>query len=273
MKNRPIGIFDSGVGGLTVYKEICNILPRESTIYFGDCGRTPYGTKSKETVNRYVKHAIRFLKSKHVKMIVVACNTASAYAIEAIRQEASGIPVIEVIDPGAEKAILSTKNKKIGVIATNATASSAIYEKVMQEKDPNVQVFTKACPLFVPIAEEGWWESDVALLAAKRYLHEVQDREIDTLLLGCTHYPLLTDVIANVMGSDVQIINSAKEVAFAVRVQMTDAEESVVKEKQKERSDCFYTSDSAEKFRELGERFLRRPLEHVEKLDVERFED
>jgi len=268
MDNRPIGIFDSGLGGLTVLKEITEILPHESIVYFGDCGRVPYGTKSKETVIKYTFQDIKFLLNQDIKIIVIACNTASACSYELVRDNFE-IPVLEVIKPGALAAARETKNKKIGVIGTKGTIDSGVYEKAIKETDCSIQVFSKACPLFVPLVEEGWWENEITLKIAEEYLIPLKQSGIDTLVLGCTHYPLLQGVISKVMGEDVKLVSSGQEVA---RVVMELIEKKgICRDKRISPVYRYYTSDSIEQFETLGSAFLSREIHSAEKVDIEKY--
>jgi glutamate racemase len=199
---RPIGVFDSGVGGLTVYRALEASLPGESMVYLGDTARVPYGTKSSETVLRYSREASRFLRSHDVKMIVVACNTASSVAMEAVAAE-SGVPAIGVIGPGARAAVARSTSSRIGVIGTRATIHSGAYALAIHAIAPDAEVISRPCPLFVPLAEEGWTDDDVAYRVAERYLEPLRDARIDTLVLGCTHYPLLKSTLQRVAGDRV----------------------------------------------------------------------
>lgn len=212
---KAIGIFDSGIGGLTVLKELAAALPFENTIYLGDTARVPYGIRSPETVTRYSFENTQFLLSQEIKMLVVACNTASAISLDAVKKEFP-LPVIGVLEPGARAAAAATRTRKIGIIGTEATIGSGAYEKAIRKLDPHIQVFSKACPLFVPLAEEGWTENDVAELVAERYLASFRTSGIDTLVLGCTHYPLLKKVIGTVVGPGITLIDSATETAKEV---------------------------------------------------------
>ena len=212
---KAIGIFDSGIGGLTVLKELAAALPRENTIYLGDTARVPYGIRSAETVTRYSFENTQFLLSQEIKMLVVACNTASAISLDAVKKEFP-LPVIGVLEPGARAAAAATRTRKIGIIGTEATIASGAYEKAIRKLDPDIQVFSKACPLFVPLAEEGWTENDVAVLVAERYLASFRTSGIDTLVLGCTHYPLLKKVIGKAVGHGITLIDSATETAKEV---------------------------------------------------------
>ncbi|MCI8417141.1 MAG: glutamate racemase [Lachnospiraceae bacterium] len=215
-REAPIGVFDSGVGGLTVVREILHQLPAERITYFGDTARVPYGSKSRETIIRYSRQIIRFLMTRGVKAIVVACNTASAYALEELRPQVE-VPIIGVVKPGAKMAAAVTRNGKIGVIGTEGTISSGIYTSFLKDLRPDMQVLGKACPLFVPLAEEGWLEGEVPMLVARSYLEELCHSGIDTLILGCTHYPLLRPAIAEVMGPEVTLVNPAYETAVSLQ--------------------------------------------------------
>ena len=212
-KNAPVGVFDSGVGGLTVAREIMRNLPSEKIVYFGDTARVPYGSKSKDTVIRYSSQIVHFLREQNVKAIVIACNTASAFALEAV-QDKLDIPVIGVIEAGARVAAEETKNKRVGVIGTVGTVGSGIHESYLKRLDPEITVIGKACPLFVPLVEEGWLHDPVTVEVASRYLQELKDEQVDTLILGCTHYPLIRSTIQEVMGEKVRLVNPAYETAL-----------------------------------------------------------
>ena len=215
-KQAPIGVFDSGVGGLTVAREIMRNLPNEKIVYFGDTARVPYGTKSKATVLRYSRQIVRFLRTQEVKAIVVACNTATALALDDIEKELD-IPIVGVVRPGARVAVETTRNKRIGVIGTEATINSHIYRTYIQNMDPEVSVFGKPCPLFVSLVEEGWIKDPITEAVARRYLAELQEKDIDTLILGCTHYPLLRSMVGRIMGEGVTLVNPAYETAQALK--------------------------------------------------------
>lgn len=268
MDNRPIGVFDSGLGGLTVLKEIMQFIPTESVVYFGDSGRAPYGTKSKETVIKFAFQDVRFLLNQDIKMIVIACNTASANAYEAVKNNFD-IPVVEVVGPGAATVVKETRNKRVGVIGTAATINSGVYEKAISKIDNTIQIFSRACPLFVNLVEEGWWDNDIALRIAEEYLIPLKEEGIDTLVMGCTHYPLLANTISKVMGKGVRLVSSALEVAKVVK--------KVISEKNMERDRNikpvyrYYTSDSVEKFELLGSSILNRKIQSAEKIDIEKY--
>ncbi len=262
---RPIGVFDSGIGGLTVLKEILNELPLESTAYLGDTARVPYGIRSPETVMRYSFENTRFLSSKGIKMLVVACNTVSAVSLDAIKKSL-GIPVIGVIEPGAKAAVNATKNKRVGVIGTSATIRSSSYTKAIQAGDPSVEVFALPCPLFVPLVEEGWTDGPIVEMTAERYLRSVREKDVDTLVLGCTHYPLLKNVLSMVMGSDVRLIDSAIETAGEIKKTLADM--SLLNTSAGSASQEFYVTDSPDKFTEIGERFLGRKIDFIKKIEL-----
>jgi glutamate racemase len=265
MDNRPIGVFDSGLGGLTVLKEIRRLLPEESIIYFGDNGRTPYGTKSRETVIKYTGQDVAFLLSKNVKLLVVACNTVSALALSEVKQ-AIGIPVLEVIGPGSNSAVRKSRNGRIGVIGTPATIASGAYTRAILSRNPDVKIFTKACPLFVSLVEEGWWDNKIAEMVANEYLQELKKENIDTIVLGCTHYPLLSKTIGKVMGDDVVQVSSAEELALALKELLLRQNLSASAKAAKYQ---YYTSDSVEKFKELGKLILEAEIDNVERVDLD----
>lgn len=259
----PIGVFDSGVGGLTVVKEIMNQIPGETIIYFGDTARLPYGSKSKETIITYTRQIVRFLMAKGVKAIVIACNTASAFALETVADEVE-IPIIGVVKPGAKVAAGTTKNGRIGVIGTEGTIHSRIYNDFLSETNPQVKVFGKACPLLVPLVEEGLIDDPVTLEITRRYISGLLLEDIDTLVLGCTHYPLLRKTIRTLAGDRIELVNPAYETAKSLKEVLTDKgmrNDNVLKLDHK-----FYVSDGAEKFRQFANSIL--PCEVVETKDV-----
>ena len=259
---QPIGVFDSGIGGLTVVKELMQAVPLERIVYFGDTARVPYGSKSVETVQRYAREDTELLLSHDVKMIVVACNTVSATAMEEVRRAANGLPVVGMIEPCARSAVHVTKNGKIGVIGTEATIASKAYDVALQlegkAQSKPIETFSVACPLFVPLAEEGWTEHEATTLIAAEYLLRLKQQGVDTLILGCTHYPVLEEVIQRVMGPDVRLMNSgaiaAREVATTL--QKIEAEQDAPEH-------LMLVSDVPRKFRTIGERFLGRELPEV----------
>ena len=216
LREAPIGVFDSGIGGLTVAREIMRQIPQERIVYFGDTARLPYGSKSRNTIIRYSRQIVRFLRTRQVKAIVVACNTASAYALDTLQQE-SDIPIIGVVKPGARMAAEESPGGNIGVIGTAGTVGSHIYRDYICSLRPDAQVFEKACPLFVPLVEEGWRKDPVTETVARRYLEEMIERKVDTLILGCTHYPLLRSTVRRIMGEKVILVNPAYETAIELK--------------------------------------------------------
>ena len=266
--NRPIGIFDSGVGGLTVVKQFLKRLPSENLIYFGDTARIPYGTKSEEIVRRFALEDSFFLLDKDVKLIVVACNTASAIALPMLT-EVLEVPVIGVIEPGAQAAVRYTRQKKIGVIGTPATIRSSSYLKEIKKAAPDMQVLQQACPLFVPLVEEGWTEDETTYMIAKRYLHNLKENAIDTLILGCTHYPLLNTAIQRTIGSGVKLVDSGIETAESVGKILH--QNNLLAQPAQSAHHNFYLSDMPYKFQEIAERFLERSIPHVETINFEQF--
>jgi len=270
-KNAPIGVFDSGVGGLTVAREIMRQIPNEKIIYFGDTARVPYGSKSKETVTRFSKQILRFLQSYQVKTIVVACNTASAYALEELEKE-TDIPVIGVLKPGAKTAAEVTKNGRIGVIATEATIGSQMYSKYIKELNKQVTIYGKACPLFVPLVEEGLWQDPVTDEIAKRYLTELIDIDIDTLILGCTHYPLIRSTLGRIMGDNVTLVNPAYETArelkeLLISKNLLNDEVPKLGENQYQ----FYVSDGADKFKTFANSIIKYGILSAKTINIEQY--
>lgn len=267
----PVGVFDSGVGGLTVAREIMRQLPNEKIVYFGDTARVPYGNKSKNTIIKYSKQIIRFLRTKGVKAIVVACNTASAIALEEIRPEID-IPIIGVVKPGAKVAVEKTKNKRIGVIGTEAMINSGIYTDFINRRDKDITVVTKACPLFVSLVEEGWLKDPVTYEVASRYLAELKDKDIDTLVLGCTHYPLLRNIVGEIMGETVTLVNPAYETAVSLR-KMLQTQNLAAGNEHRYAGDMydFYVSDTAEKFKSFANSILPFHIETITQINIEEY--
>ena len=270
-KNAPVGVFDSGVGGLTVAREIMRQIPEERIVYFGDTARVPYGNKSRDTILRYSRQIIRFLRTKEVKAIVIACNTASAYALDTVAAE-SDIPIIGVINAGARTAVRTTRNGKIGVIGTEGTIGSGIYTRVMKQMKPDIQVTGKPCPLFVPLVEEGLLHDSVTDEIASRYLSVLKGKYIDTLVLGCTHYPLLRSTLRRLMGEDVVLVNPAYETAIELKQLLEerglerDGTEPLQGEKYQ-----FFVSDLAEKFTSFATSILPNEVKETRKIDIENY--
>lgn len=256
---RPIGIFDSGVGGLTVAKEIIRQLPEEDIVYFGDTARVPYGIKSKETVIRFSIENILFLLKQDVKLICVACNTVSSFALPVIKHHFK-VPIVGVITPGIREAVYATRNNRIGVIGTKGTIKSRSYELEIKQIQPKAKVTAVACPLFVPFAEEGWLSGDAVLEVAKAYLKPLKRSGVDTVILGCTHYPLLKPVIRKVMGENVVLIDSAQQVAVEVKKILTH--EGLLNGSGKGKHK-FYVSDNPEWFSGLAKRFLGQQVKGI----------
>jgi len=281
-RNLPIGIFDSGVGGLTVYRALHERLPSERYVYLGDTARVPYGTKSLSTVERYAIENARFLEARGVKLLVVACNTASALALPAIRRGVS-VPVVGMIEPGARAAVgVASEPGRVGVIATESTVKSGAYREAIRGLAPGVEVTERACPLFVALAEEGWAETDVARAVAEEYLRELREREVSALVLGCTHYPILRRVIQESVGAGVRLIDSGEAAAEAVEdliereglrrtatQELRDLREAGARERFLcDDLDHFYVTDAAERFAHVAERFLGSAPRRLEAVEV-----
>ncbi len=268
MDNRPIGIFDSGLGGLTVVKQVMEQLQNESIIYFGDTARVPYGSKSKETVTKYSAQIIRFLLEQDVKAIIIACNTVNSNCIEQLRQYFPQIPIVGVVEPGVYMAANQTKNGKIGVIGTEATIASGKYTQLIQKHDPNLKVYSQACPLFVPLVEEGWAMHDVTRQVIREYITPLEKEGIDTLILGCTHYPMLLGPLQEEVGDKVTLINPAIEAAIRMGtlLKQTGIESRVL-----ESTYTFFVSDHPRRMQKMAEIFLEYPVQHVEIVDIEEY--
>lgn len=277
-KAAPVGVFDSGVGGLTVTREIMRQLPNENMVYFGDTARVPYGSKSKDNIIRYSRQIIRFLQTKNVKAIVIACNTASALALDVVKEE-TDIPIMGVIVPGAAAAVRVTRNKKIGVIGTEATIRSQMYSKVMKGMLPGVEVIGKPCPLFVPIVEEGFAKHKIAEEVIDYYLASMKETDIDTMILGCTHYPLLRSKIMKYLGDGISLVNPAYETAMELKKLLTEMdllneEESSV---EGDGQVCangsyeFYVSDTADKFKQFANSILPYDIRTTQRINIEEY--
>ncbi len=267
----PIGVFDSGVGGLTVAREIIRQIPNERIVYFGDTARVPYGSKSKDTIIRFSRQIIRFLQSEGVKAIVIACNTASAFAIETVAKEFD-MPIIGVVKPGARVAAAATANNRIGIIGTEGTINSGIYTEYIQSLKPEVQVISKACPLLVPLVEEGMLEDTITEQVLERYLASFKEDGVDTLIMGCTHYPLLRGAIGRYMGPDVNLVNPAYETALELKRVLE--RENLANRTDKDspsRMYRFYVSDAAEKFKRLANSILPFDVETTKQIAIENY--
>ena len=263
-KNGPIGVFDSGIGGLTVLRSLLAELPSESFVYFGDTARVPYGNKSPETVCKFSRENVSFLMDEGVKLVVVACNTASAEAVP-MPQDKFPIPIVGVIEPGVRAAVRMSKSHKIGIIGTAGTIRSEAYQKGIRKLDPRAKVTSRACPLFVPLVEEGWIDTPITQMIAETYLEDYRTEEIDVLVLGCTHYPLLGDMIGLVLGEKVTLVDSAVETAREVRERLSA---DGLQNESGEQELAIYLSDIAPNFREVGERILGRAIHDVRLLTV-----
>ena len=270
-KDAPIGVFDSGVGGLTVAREIMRQIPNEKIIYFGDTARVPYGSKSQKTVTRYSEQIVRFLRTFQVKTIVVACNTASAYALDTLEKDID-IPIVDVIKPGAKMATEVTRNGRIGVLATEATISSQMYTKYITNLNRSITIYEKACPLFVPLVEEGLWEDPVTDEIVRRYLTELIDIDIDTLILGCTHYPLIRSTLRRIIGDKVTLVNPAYETAVELRQLLSEM--NILNEETPglgSNQYQFYVSDKAEKFVRFANSIINYGILSAKTVNIEEY--
>ena len=267
MDNRKIGVFDSGLGGLTVVREMQKLLPEESVVYFGDIARLPYGSKSKETITEFSHQIMRFLLKHDVKAVIIACGTASANALEDL-QKTYDLPITGVVEPGAREAARTTKNGRIGITGTEATIRSGAYDRLLAGLDPQIKVYSRACPLFVPLVEEGWFKDDITRSVVQRYLAELKTQQVDTLVLGCTHYPLLKRLIGEEIGEEVILVNPSSSVVkemkeYLLRHDMqSDAEQGEYE---------FYVSDSTEKFRQFGQQVLEIENLTVKRINIEKY--
>jgi glutamate racemase len=258
-----IGVFDSGVGGLTVLHEIVRALPHEDAVYLGDTGRYPYGTKSADVITRYSLENVAFLLGRDVKLLVVACNTSSAVALDAIRERVA-VPIVDVVAPGAHAAVARTRSGRVGVIGTEATIASGAYTRALRALAPALEIYTRACPLLVPLAEEGWIEGPIARQVAETYLASLARSGIDTLVLGCTHYPLFRPLIADVMGPEVAIVDSAEETARAVEVELAAAD---LARREGVGRTSFFVTDAPDRFARMGQRFFGARVESAVRLE------
>ena len=269
-KTAPVGVFDSGVGGLTVAREISRQLPDENIVYFGDTARVPYGSKSQNTIIRFSEQIIRFLKTKQVKAIVIACNTASALALDAVRDEFD-IPVMGVVVPGARAAVEATRNRKVGVVGTDATVQSGMYTRVIHEMAQDITVIEKACPLFVPLVEEGFKEHIVTREVIEYYLEPMKNTDIDAMILGCTHYPLLRSKIRDYMGDKIQIVNPAYETAMDLKKLLRERDMANNGRQGQHSVYSFYVSDEAEKFRRFANTVMPFDVPTTNVVNIEEF--
>jgi len=265
MDNRPIGVFDSGIGGLTVVSALKKTLPSETILYLGDTARVPYGNKSTEKIREYSEEITRWLIQKECKMVVVACNTASAHAIGSLKSKFE-IPIVGVIEPGVEAAVSATRNLRIGVLGTYGTIKSDEYGKNLRALNENIKVISQACPLFVPLAEEGWVNGEIPEIITKTYLQNIIKSDVDTLILGCTHYPLFKNTINKVMGENITLVDSGETTASVVKSVinglMIDTKKNVSGNIQ-----C-YVTDSVEQFKSLAEKFFKSPISNILHIDI-----
>jgi glutamate racemase len=271
MDNRPIGVFDSGLGGLTAVRSLHQILPDEHLIYFGDTARVPYGGRSRETLLKYARQDVRFLRSFDLKAILIACGTVSTTSLSTLQEE-NDLPVVGVVEPTCRRAVAMTRNRKVGIIATLASVRSGAYERAIARLDSKVQVLSHPCPLFVPLVENGRINrGDVVIeTVAREYLTPIRDRGIDTLILGCTHYPILLDIIGDVMGPDVSLISASEESAFELKRMLKS--HNLLAEENRQGDAAFYVSDRVEDFERIASVFLREDLHHaVRRIDIEQY--
>ena len=270
LQHAPIGVFDSGVGGLTVAREIMRQIPNEKIVYFGDTARLPYGSKSKDTITRYSRQIVRFLETQDVKAIVVACNTASAYALDSLEKEIQ-MPIIGVVKPGAKVAAEVTQNGKIGVIGTEGTIGSQIYTEYIHNINPDARVIGKACPLFCPLVEEGLWQDPVTDEIASRYLTELIDIGIDTLILGCTHYPLIRSTVGRIMGDKVTLVNPAYETAIELKRLLAEHDLLNQAPALGDNKYKFYVSDGADKFKTFANSIIKYGILSAKTINIEEY--
>ena len=264
-RKKPIGVFDSGIGGLTVLKQIMRLLPDENTIYLGDTARVPYGTKSQETVKKYTFQNIHFLLEKGIKLLVIACNTATAYSLEIVKRTFK-IPIIGVVEPGAIAAVRESRIKRVGVIGTRGTIESSVYRKAILSINSEFNVFEKPCPLFVSLAEEGLIKNNISFLIADKYLSSFKSKGIDTLVLGCTHYPLLKNIIQKSIGKDVKLIDSSIETAMVVKDILKD--NSLENKNSIKSFHRFFITDTSSHFLKTAKLFLGKEIEHFVQVDL-----
>jgi len=269
MNNKPIGIFDSGLGGLTCVKEVMKLMPNEDIIYFGDTSRVPYGTRSSDTIIKYVRQDINFLKTHDIKMIIIACGTASATALDAVRGDYD-IEILGVVAPACNEAVKRSKNKKIGVLGTPGTINSGKYKQHIHEIDGEIEVISQACPMFVPLVENGYSSGEIPTLIAQDYLKPLIAAGVDTVILGCTHYPLLADVIYDVLGKDIILIDAGKSAALNAAERLAELE--LENKSDKPGVVQYFVSDNAPNFSTLGGMFLEREItDDVRKIDIEEY--
>lgn len=264
----PVGVFDSGVGGLTVAREIMKILPEENIVYFGDTARVPYGSKSRQTVISYARQIVSFLKTKKVKTIVIACNTASALALEELQKE-TDIPILGVVEPGVKAALSISRNKRIGVIGTMSTIGSGLYPRLLMEQEPDAVVIDRACPLLCPLVEEGWTDDAITDSVIRRYLTDLLQSDIDTLILGCTHYPLLLNAFKRIVGGKIRLVNPAYETALSLKTLLSET--GLANQGKKPASYSFYSSDEPEKMLSFVQTVLGCTVAGAGQIPIEKY--
>jgi len=261
--NQSIGVFDSGVGGLTVVRELKKQLSGESIVYLGDTARVPYGIKSKEAIIRFTTEGLLFLLKKRVKLVIIACNTSSSLALAVLKKRFK-VPILGVIRPGVKEAVKATRNKRVGVIGTKATIKSSVYETEIKKLNPKIQIYSYPCPLFVPLVEEGWIDSKITLEIAKKYLEPLKEKKVDTLILGCTHYPLLKAIIRKIM-KGITLIDSARQTAKETKDLLLYEDLLNLKKKSE---DTFYVTDEPDNFSKLTKLFLGYELKNVKRIEL-----
>lgn len=269
--SRPIGVFDSGLGGLTVVKAFLRHLPQEPIVYFGDTARVPYGTKSQETITRFSGQNIRFLKKFDIKMVVIACHTASALALDSVIAEFPGLPILGVVDPASRKAVETSRSKRIGVIGTRSTIASGSFERAIKALEPNAQVFSAACPLFVPLVEEGRRSGEVVDLVVREYMKPFREQKVDSLILGCTHYPILADRIREALPG-VTLVDPAEETAMSAKFVLKELGLAAEISTKSPAPIRYFVSDDPQNFKKLGGEFLGQSIPHVERVTDAIFE-
>lgn len=266
MNQKPIGIFDSGIGGLTVFKALKENLPQEEILYLGDTAHLPYGSKTRKTIERLSFRAINFLLSRGAKMVVIACNTVSSLSLDWLKKKFPAVPLVNVLEPGVKKAIICTKNKKVGIIGTEATVKSKSYPRLINKISPEIRVFSRSSPLLVSLVEEGWIKNKCTYKIASFYLKPLLKREIDTLILGCTHYPLLKGLFKKIVGEKVTLVDSAQEVAKEAKRIL---KEKRITSRNPRGSSYFFVTDNPQRFKRVGRIFLREEINHVEEIDLD----
>lgn len=267
MDNRPIGMFDSGIGGLTVVKQLIEQLPNEQIVYFGDTARVPYGSKTKETITKYSAQIIKFLMTKDVKAVIIACNTASSNSLDTMKEQFTYVPILGVVEPGVAMAVNTTKNNKIGIIGTESTIRSGAYKNLINKLNPNIEVYQQACPLFVPLVEEGWINNEITELTIKEYLKDILKKDIDTLVLGCTHYPLLIDCIQKIVGDKIKLVNPAIETVAELKLLFEKTNSLCLSKIQPQHR--FYISDITTKFEQLALNIFNKAYT-AQKIDIDK---